>query len=356
MNYKVNCFEWYHEKRKKELVALLRPNLPEMPIISIQKIVGYCGVMENVKKIIFSPGTFGFKYNSNLVTHVDSDIQTNRANVRCGWKILEVNGVAQPPDSNEITKAIQKTSNSNQSTEILFYMLKRKSLEGNVKPSSAQIKQIPLGKKTGRAELISKLFIIPWWYSFTEIELLCYLFSSTIDKIPTKHICAIINYCKAVPKVEAWMRQSNTQQKADFTNRQITDNYADSIGYFLYTNTTLVELSLKSNHIGDVVCHFIGIALKVNSTLKKLDLEDNKIGSDGAQALANALETNTTLTELRLGKNQIGDLGAEHIAHAISRNTVVKHISLSDNRITSKGKSFLSNTNNNDESMKFSDF
>ena len=46
-----------------------------------------------------------------------------------------------------------------------------------------------------------------------------------------------------------------------------------------------------------------------NTTLTQLELYDNSIGDDGARALATALERNTTLTQLNLGRNSIGDDG-----------------------------------------------
>ena len=51
----------------------------------------------------------------------------------------------------------------------------------------------------------------------------------------------------------------------------------------------------------------IAKALETNTTLSELNLDYNNIGDEGATAIAKALETNTTLSELNLGGNNIGD-------------------------------------------------
>ena len=61
----------------------------------------------------------------------------------------------------------------------------------------------------------------------------------------------------------------------------------------------------------------------VNTTLTQLDLRDNNIGDAGAASLAEAMKVNTTLTQLDLSRNPIGVAGAAFLAEAMKFNTTV---------------------------------
>ncbi|CAF3705012.1 unnamed protein product [Rotaria socialis] len=63
--------------------------------------------------------------------------------------------------------------------------------------------------------------------------------------------------------------------------------------------------------------------MRTNQNLKRLNLCWNKIGPQGAMHLAAALKQNQTLTTLDLGGNAIGDVGATYIAEALWTNKVV---------------------------------
>ena len=53
-----------------------------------------------------------------------------------------------------------------------------------------------------------------------------------------------------------------------------------------------------------------------------MNLKENNIGGEGATAIAKALETNTTLSDLNLYDNKIGDEGAA-IAKALETNIII---------------------------------
>jgi len=79
-------------------------------------------------------------------------------------------------------------------------------------------------------------------------------------------------------------------------------------------SASLGELCLGSNNIGDEGATFIATILSApGSALRRLSLPDNNIGDVGAWALAAALATNTTLEELDLWGNPIGELGKQTI-------------------------------------------
>lgn len=47
-------------------------------------------------------------------------------------------------------------------------------------------------------------------------------------------------------------------------------------------------------------------ALRANSTLKDLDLRWNEVGNDGARAIRDSLDTNRSLTSVKLSGNKVG--------------------------------------------------
>ena len=54
----------------------------------------------------------------------------------------------------------------------------------------------------------------------------------------------------------------------------------------------------------------IGEALKVNTSLSEIYLYGNNIGDEGAKAIGEALKVNTSLNEIGIGNN-IGSIGDE---------------------------------------------
>jgi len=62
----------------------------------------------------------GIQFDGNLIINVMPNSQA-KPGVACGWKIVKVNGVIQPNETESITKAIDNTFLSHQSTEILFH-------------------------------------------------------------------------------------------------------------------------------------------------------------------------------------------------------------------------------------------
>jgi len=71
-------------------------------------------------------------------------------------------------------------------------------------------------------------------------------------------------------------------------------------------NTTLTNLNLCQNVLGEGGTQAIAAVLRVNTTLTNLNLGDNSLGGGGGQAIAAALRVNTTLTELNLNSNRLG--------------------------------------------------
>jgi len=96
----------------------------------------------------------------------------------------------------------------------------------------------------------------------------------------------------------------------------------------LKSNGRLTHLNLSMNNIeDDGVPGFIK-ALEGNCTLTSLNLgipvsgalDYNSITADGIKVICPMLEVNTSLKELILSRNDIGDKGTESIAAALQKN------------------------------------
>ena len=102
----------------------------------------------------------------------------------------------------------------------------------------------------------------------------------------------------------------------------------------------LESVTLWACSLGDEGAELIGQALiRPESKVKTLILDQNDIKEQGARALARALETNTTLENLHLYCNHLGDTGVELLFQALTRNPNcrLQEISLCANQITSFG-------------------
>ena len=111
----------------------------------------------------------------------------------------------------------------------------------------------------------------------------------------------------------------------------------------LKCNTTVTELNLSGNDIGDADAGLADL-LKSNNTLTKLNFSHNAIGEAGAsQLVAGLKQGNTTLTDLDLANNNIGDGGATCLADALKSNKTLTNLSLSHNNIGDKGATSLAN-------------
>ena len=87
--------------------------------------------------------------------------------------------------------------------------------------------------------------------------------------------------------------------------KDIDPLWADALSGALKVNSSLTNLDLRSNRIGDSDAQALSDALEINTTLTKLDLSDNSIGASGARFLSTAIKINASLTTLNLARNKI---------------------------------------------------
>jgi len=123
----------------------------------------------------------------------------------------------------------------------------------------------------------------------------------------------------------------------------------------LKINTTLKDLYLGVNEIGDEGAKTLSLALNSNKTLRSPELMSNDIADEGAVSLALALHHNSTLYKLELGyakstkilngkRNHIGDIGAKAFSELLEISASnLKDLNLSDNDIGDVGCLALAN-------------
>ena len=106
----------------------------------------------------------------------------------------------------------------------------------------------------------------------------------------------------------------------------------------LRNNTTIEFLALRN--ITNTEAAILAETLTHNTTLSQLNLTNNFIGDEGAAAFVELLQNNTSLIWIDFSQNNIGDDGAHMIA---SKNNNLAYINLTNNPISVKGLRKLSN-------------
>lgn len=75
--------------------------------------------------------------------------------------------------------------------------------------------------------------------------------------------------------------------------------------------------------------------IKLTRTLVSLSMPGNMIDKDIIQKLVKSLILNTSITQLNLSHNLLGDIGARRIAKYIYNTKLLTHIDLCDNNVNS---------------------
>ena len=128
----------------------------------------------------------------------------------------------------------------------------------------------------------------------------------------------------------------------DLSTNGIGDSGAASLSQALAVNSSLTNLDLSANSIGDSGAASLSQALAVNSSLTNLNLMDNGIGPSGAASLSQALAVNSSLTNLSLTFNGISDSEVAPLSQALAVNSSLTNLNLSDNDIGDSGAASLS--------------
>ncbi|XP_072893338.1 NACHT, LRR and PYD domains-containing protein 3-like [Hemitrygon akajei] len=98
----------------------------------------------------------------------------------------------------------------------------------------------------------------------------------------------------------------------------LTDSGAEDLVSALSTNTSLTELDLSVNKLGDSGVELVSAALRnPECKIQRLGLVDVGLTDSGAEDLVSILSTNPSLTVLDLSYNKLGDSGVKLVSAAL---------------------------------------
>ena len=129
-------------------------------------------------------------------------------------------------------------------------------------------------------------------------------------------------------------------------NCHISSEGAVELATALYKNTTLRELYLCGNPIGEHVEGVTAVAtmLVENKSLTQLELQGCHISGQGAGELAAALCKNSTLQTLNLDRNPIGVEGASSMSDMLLHNASLRWLYMRDDTVGEEGVHQLMNS------------
>lgn len=130
---------------------------------------------------------------------------------------------------------------------------------------------------------------------------------------------------------------SRLPQILDLADNTIEDYGCTALCEALSCNSTLLELSVEANSIGQRGAESLALVLgggqsTPQTSLKRLDASGNAFGDAGAGAIGEAIGANGRLDDLNLSNNGIGREGVCAIAVGVEMNRALKILELSGNR------------------------
>ena len=135
--------------------------------------------------------------------------------------------------------------------------------------------------------------------------------------------------------------ENTTIQDLNVSRNSIGEGGTTTLAEKLKKNRTLQQLNVCDNSIGVEGATALAEMLKENRTLQQLDVGDNSIGVEGATALAEMLKENRTLQQLSVIGNSIGDRGATALAKMLKKNGTLQQLNVSCNLIGEGGATAL---------------
>jgi Ran GTPase-activating protein (RanGAP) involved in mRNA processing and transport len=126
----------------------------------------------------------------------------------------------------------------------------------------------------------------------------------------------------------------------DLRSNNITCTGAMSLQGLIVNNRSIQYLNLSNNEIGDHGIMAISRGIQQSSwncQLQQLDINTNYITNFSAITIANMLKVNKSLNEFNISFNGLGDIGATTIISAMETNTTLRSLSIRRNGITDVG-------------------
>uniref|UniRef100_A0ACB8G3T8 Uncharacterized protein n=1 Tax=Sphaerodactylus townsendi TaxID=933632 RepID=A0ACB8G3T8_9SAUR len=107
-------------------------------------------------------------------------------------------------------------------------------------------------------------------------------------------------------------------QKLHLDYCELSARNAEDLSSVLHTKTSLIELNLSNNKLGDAaVKQLCGGLLDSNCKMQSLQLENCRITAGSCGDLGTVLSTKPSLRELCIGENKIGDAGAALLCQGV---------------------------------------
>ncbi|XP_064418053.1 NACHT, LRR and PYD domains-containing protein 3-like [Latimeria chalumnae] len=120
-----------------------------------------------------------------------------------------------------------------------------------------------------------------------------------------------------VKRLSAGLRDPNCKlQKLELTRCGLTAGCCEDLSSILSTNSSLTELNLNSNNLGDSGVKRLSAGLRdPNCKLQKLEVQRCGLTAGCCEDLSFVLSTNSSLTELNLSRNKkLFDSGVKHLS------------------------------------------
>ena len=155
------------------------------------------------------------------------------------------------------------------------------------------------------------------------------------------------------------LQKNTTLKTLNFSWCGVSDLVAESLARVLAVHTSLEELDISNNNIGDKGIGHIGTALMNNTTLKILNISKCFRGHDtdsncikGRVHICTALQKNTTLKVVNFDCSDLSDLVAESLARALEVNSSLEEVIIDEN-ITDNGIVHIAKSLQKNNTLKF---
>ena len=284
----------------------------------------------------------GLSHNSSLTHLVISDSHFSMANVDSLASVLK--------DHSKCTLTVLYLEDCHISSEGAVELAA--ALCKNTTIEDLNLDRNPIGEHVEGATAVAKILVEN--KALTELDLRdCHISSEGAVELAAalcknttlKHLDLSRNpigeHVEGATAVAKMLLENKALTKLDLRDCHISSEGAVELAAALCTNTTIEDLDLSHNPIGEHVEGATAVAkiLVENKALTELDLQDCHISSEGAVELAAALCTNTTIEDLDLSHNPIGEHveGATAVAKILVENKALTELDLRDCHISSEG-------------------
>jgi Ran GTPase-activating protein (RanGAP) involved in mRNA processing and transport len=143
---------------------------------------------------------------------------------------------------------------------------------------------------------------------------------------------------KGVREIASALAESNrTLEVLHIGHSSIFILAATELSKALKINPFIRKLVLRKCSISGEICSILMEGVLYSSSLESLDLSGNSIGNSGAQSIANVLKTNEILRELDISANKIKLTGIRRIAESIRMSESIEKLALHSNLFNEEG-------------------